>query len=249
MGENRLSEKRFQNLILATLNPMNAYSAHVTAGRWKGAYRLTMEIGTVLSLLLVITFFHLPLRGSGGFDLTLDRLETVQLEDIRQTTQPPKPPPPRAQTPIVVPDESLPDEEPLDLDATLDLDAALEVPALPPPPPAEIKLEQPEDAGAEIFVIVEEMPTIIGGVQRLYEIIEYPEIARQAGMEGIVVVQFVVSAEGRPIDLVVTRSAGGVLDRAALDAIARLEFTPGRQRQKPVAVRFAIPVRFELDRR
>ena len=224
---------------------MNGYSTHISAGNWKKAYRLSMEVGYVLALLVVIGFFHVPFTGSDDFDISMVDQELVNIDEILQTTQPDQPPPPpRAMTPIAVPDESLPDEVELDLDATLDLDANLEIPSLPPPPPSEKKKEVQEE---EIFVVVEEMPTIIGGLKRLYEVIEYPAIARQAGLEGMVVVYFVVSAEGKPLDLQVQRSAGDVLDKAAVDAVAQLEFTPGRQRGKAVPVRFSIPVRFRLE--
>lgn len=225
---------------------MNGYSTHVTAGNWKKAYRLSIEIGYILALLVVIGFFHVPFTGGDEFDISMVEQEFVNIDDILQTTQPEKPPPPpRAQTPIAVPDESLPEEEELDLDASLDLDAALEVPSLPPPPPVD-KAEEKEDE-QEIFVIVEEMPTIIGGLARLYEVIEYPPIAHQAGMEGMVVVYFIVSPQGKPLQLEVQRSAGEILDKAAVNAVAQLEFTPGRQRGKAVPVRFSIPVRFRLE--
>ena len=55
-----------------------------------------------------------------------------------------------------------------------------------------------------------------------------------------------VSVDGRPTDLMVMRSAGDLLDTAALDAVKKLEFTPGRQRGKAVAVRMSIPIRFRL---
>lgn len=228
---------------------MNGYSTHVSAGDWKKGYRLTMEIAIVLSLLFLIGFFHLPLRGGDGFDLTTSGPEMIQLEEIYQTTQPPKPPPPpRARTPIVVPDESIPDDDPLDLDATLDLDEELYVASAPArTPPAAENEEAEEDVTPEIFVAVEEMPTIVGGVQRLYEVIKYPDMARQAGLEGMVVVQFVVTPEGMPTHPEILRSAGGVLDEAAIEAIMQLTFTPGRQRQRPVSVRFSIPVRFRIN--
>lgn len=225
---------------------MNAYLTHVTAAAWHNGYRLSIEIGFVLVLLLVTLVFRLPLQGGDGLDIQMVGQETVSFEEIRQTTQPEKPPPPpRALTPIAVPDELLPDDIELNLDATLNLDEEIALPAGPPPPPVE-----PEDVveeEEEIFVVVEQMPTIIGGIEKLYEYVKYPAIARQAGMEGMVVVQFVVTSDGLPMDPVVSRSAGEVLDRTAVDAVMKLRFEPGMQRGKPVSVRFAIPVRFRLE--
>ena len=227
---------------------MNGHLGHVTAGNWKKGYRLTIEIGFVLSLLIVIGVFHVPYGARADFEISMVQQELVNIDEIQQTAHPPEPPPPpRAMTPIAVPDESLPDEEDLDLDATLDLNAKLDVPAPPPPAmPEEPEEEEPEE---EIFVVVEDMPTIIGGLPRLYELIQYPAIARQAGMEGMVVVFFIVTPDGLPRDLTIQKSAGEVLDKAALDAVAQLTFTPGRQRGKAVPVRFSIPVRFRLEDR
>lgn len=227
---------------------MEAYLTHVTAAAWHKGYRLTIEVGFVLALLFVIAFFHLPMQPADGLNIQMSEQETVSMDEIRQTVQPEKPPPPpRALTPIAVPDESLPDDMDLNLDATLDIDEELAMPVGPPPPPeAEEEVAEEEE---EIFVVVEQMPTIIGGLEKLYEVIEYPAIARQAGMEGMVVVQFVVTPEGFPRDLVVARSAGDVLDKAAVEAVGKLRFEPGRQRGKPVPVRFSIPVRFRLEDR
>jgi len=224
---------------------MNAQLSHITASEWHRGYRLSVEIGFVLSLLVIIGFFHLPLDPGGGFDATMVQQETVSIEEILQTHQVEQPPPPpRAMIPILVPDESLPDEEELNLDAALDLEESLIMPSAPPPPP--VKKEEKQDDEKEIFVVVEEMPTVIGGIEQLYKVIEYPEIARQAGMEGMVIVEFIVMPDGTPNQPIVRRTAGEVLDRAAVEAVMKLRFTPGRQRGKPVMVRFSIPVRFRL---
>ena len=153
------------------------------------------------------------------------------------------PPPPRPPIPVEVPDDVVMDDIELDLDVTLDLDA--EILDIPPPPPTPVAKEEEEDE-PEIFVVVEQMPTINGGTERLYAILDYPEIARQAGIEGMVVVQVVVMPDGSPSQPFIARSAGEILDKAAVDAVMKLSFTPGKQRGKPVMVRMAIPIRFRL---
>ena len=226
---------------------MDATLTHVTAAAWHRGYRLTIEIGVVLALLVVILFFHIPMRTGQGLEIRVAEQEMVSMEEIQQTAQPEKPPPPpRALTPIAVPDESLPEDLDLNLDASLEIDDEVALPTGPPPPPL-VELEEAVAEEEEIFVVVEEMPTLIGGIEKLYELIQYPAIARQAGMEGMVVIQFVVAADGTPVDPFVARSAGEALDRAAVDAVMKLTFTPGRQRGRPVPVRFAIPVRFRLE--
>ncbi len=169
--------------------------------------------------------------------------EVVTLQEITQTVhQTLPPPPPRPPVPIEVPDDELPDDAELDFDATLDLAAAVE---LPPPPSA-----APDNAGdedePEIFVVVEEFPEMIGGAAKLAADVEYPSLARKAGLEGLVVVRIVVNADGMPSDPVVLTSPGSALDKAAIDAVMKQQFKPGRQRGRAVAAYMAIPVRFRL---
>ena len=212
----------------------------------KSAYRTKVMAGLVLSLSAMVVLVRMDLTPSSeGLDFVLVDQETVQMEEIVQTTQELKaPPPPRPPVPVEVPDDFVFEEEELDLDATLDLDAPLS--DLPPPPPMPATPEPETADETEIFVVVEQMPTIIGGAQKVYEYLEYPEIARQAGLEGLVVIQIVVTPEGRPAMPEVARSSGQVLDEAAVKAVMQLTFQPGMQRGRAVSVRMSIPIRFRL---
>ena len=209
-------------------------------------YRLTVQAGFIVSLFAITALVRAPITpGDEGFDIALAEQETVQMEEIQQTQQVEKPPPPpRPPIPVEVPNDEILDDEELDLDASLDLDEPLF--DLPPPPPTPAEEEVDEEPEMEIFVVVEQMPEIIGGSGKVYEYLEYPPIARQAGMEGLVVIQVVVNTDGNPVDPVVARSAGEVLDRAAMDAVMQLRFVPGKQRGRAVRVRMAIPIRFRL---
>ncbi|GIV61724.1 MAG: hypothetical protein KatS3mg044_0590 [Rhodothermaceae bacterium] len=209
-------------------------------------YRLFVMLGLALSLGIMIVLFRLPMQPEDeGFDLTLSEQEVVQMEEIQQTRQELKaPPPPRPPVPVEVPNDEILDDVDLDLDATLDIDEPLADLPPPPPPPSEDKAVAEEEP--EIFVVVEEMPEIIGGTAKIYEYLEYPDIAKKAGLEGLVVVQIVVEPDGRPSNATIARSAGSVLDQAAIDAVMKLRFKPGKQRGVPVRVRMAIPIRFKL---
>ncbi|MEM0963789.1 MAG: energy transducer TonB, partial [Bacteroidota bacterium] len=74
----------------------------------------------------------------------------------------------------------------------------------------------------------------------------YPSMAREAGIEGQVVVQFIVDEEGNVTDPVVLRSPADILSQAALEAVNASRFTPARQQGRAVKVRFAVPVTFRL---
>jgi periplasmic protein TonB len=219
---------------------------------WKAAgkdlrdnYRTTFQISLITSLLLVTGLFHVSLESAGQFDIVMPEQEVVEMEEILQTQQIElPPPPPRPPVPIEVPNEAILEEDLLILDATLDLNEPVGALPAPPPPPREERVV--EDVEPEIFVVVEQMPEMIGGTQRLMELVRYPELARQAGLEGLVVVQVVVEPDGRPSSPTVIRSAGEILDREAVAAVMQMQFKPGMQRGQPVRVSYAVPVRFRL---
>lgn len=204
-------------------------------------YPIFVEIGLVATLLILIAAFRADLRGGDEFEIPLEEQEIVEIEEIRQTKQEIKPPPPpRPPVPIEVPDDQIIDDDELDLDASLDINEPIT--DLPPPPPAQEEVEEEP----EIFVIVEEMPELIGGLESLQRSITYPEIAKKAGVEGKVFVQFVVDEQGNVQDPVVTRGIGAGCDEEALKAVRQAKFTPGKQRGKAVRVKMSLPITFRL---
>lgn len=101
--------------------------------------------------------------------------------------------------------------------------------------------------GDEVFVVVEDMPAPVGGAASIQERITYPDMAKQAGIEGRVIVQFVVDTDGTARDLQVVRGIGGGADEEALRVIQETTFTPGMQRGHTVPVRLSWPVTFQLS--
>jgi protein TonB len=210
----------------------------------KKGYLIRLEIGIIASLLILISAFKVNFQPSDkGDDLVVDRQEEVFMEEIVQTKQELKaPPPPRPQIPVEVPNDEIIDDEIIELDSELDMDAG--VINMPPPPPSEDNDEVEE----EIFVIVEQMPELIGGLSSIQRHIEYPEMARKAGIEGRVVLQFVIDEDGNVTNPVVVRGIGGGCDEEALRAVQEhAKFVPGKQRGKPVRVRYSLPVTFKLN--
>jgi protein TonB len=207
-------------------------------------YNLYLQVGLILTLFIMIVMFRANLDLDSNIELNVQEQETIEMEEIVQTEQVTKPPPPpRPPVPVEVPNDEIIDDMDLNLDASLDLDMALD---LPPPPPA-AKQVVVEDEEPEIFLVVEEDPELIGGLEGLQRSIRYPEIARKAGIEGRVFVQFVVDEKGNVIDPVVTRGIGGGCDEAALDAVRKAKFKPGKQRGRPVKVQYSLPVTFRLQ--
>ncbi|WP_456426909.1 energy transducer TonB [Rhodocaloribacter sp.] len=208
-------------------------------------YGIYLEIGLIFALAVLIFLFRAPIRPSDeGFDITLAQQEVVQVEEIQQTQQETKPPPPpRPPVPVEVPNDVVLDDVDLNLDATLDLDEPL---AELPPPPAPREEEKVEEPEPEIFVVVEEMPVLIGGLKGLQAKIRYPELAKKAGVQGRVIVQFVVNEQGDVENATVIRGIGGGADEEALRVISAAKFKPGKQRGRPVKVRMSLPILFKL---
>ncbi len=104
----------------------------------------------------------------------------------------------------------------------------------------------PGVAQDDVYVIVEDMPELVGGMAAIQSEVTYPESAREAGVEGRVFVQFVVNEQGDVQDVVVTRGVGSGLDEEAVRAVSQAKFTPGMQDGEPVKVRMTIPIAFKL---
>ena len=166
--------------------------------------------------------------------------ELFTVEDIQQTKQENRPPPPpKPPIPIEAPSEDVLEDIEIE-DTEIDLNANMEA---PPPPPKEEKVEEEPT----YFVAVEEMPEPIGGIKGIQDKIIYPEIAKRAGVEGKVYVLAFVDESGKVTKAQVIKGIGAGCDEAALDAVLKTKFKPGKQRGKPVKVQVSIPIIFKLQ--
>ncbi len=219
------------------------------------------ELGAVLALAVTIGAFTVPLPEGRDVAVIDDVQEVIELQDVEQTQQslPPPPPPAALPPPQEVPDDVAVEEEVIE-EITLDLTAEIVVPPAPPPaptpppppptmdapPPPPPPPPEPEPTEPDVFEVAEVQPELIGGLAGLQSRVVYPELAIRAGVEGQVVVQFVVDERGHVIDPVVLRTPNPLLTEAALKAVTESRFTPGQQRGRPVRVRYAVPVTFTL---
>ena len=206
------------------------------------SYIINIQVGLILTLLAFILIFKVNLNFGGELSFLEKEQEIIEMEEIIQTEQETTPPPPpRPPQPEPVPDDEIVEDMFFDLDTEMDLDTPLD---LPPPPPPE---DDEEDDEPEIFQVVEDMPEPAGGMAAIYNAIRYPDAARRAGIEGRVIIQFIVDENGQVRDPVVVRGIGGGCDEAAIDAIRSVEWSPGRQRGRPVRVQFQLPIMFRLQ--
>ncbi len=166
--------------------------------------------------------------------------EAIEIEEIPETIQLKKPPPPqRPQIPIATESEDIPEDVTI-MDTDLDLDA----PPPPPPPPPGARQRQ-EDS--PIFMAWEEAPELIRSTQVKPE---YPSIARKAGVEGKVILQIVIDEQGNVLTAdVVFAQPSGIFEEVAIKAIMQWKFKPAKQRDKPIKVRMAWPMEFSLKER
>ena len=112
--------------------------------------------------------------------------------------------------------------------------------------------EPPKPEENKIFDVVEERPSFPGGdaalMQWLNSNIKYPVIAAENGIQGRVVVQFVVSKTGAISDAKVLRGVDPSLDREALRVVNSMpNWTPGKQNGTTVNVRYTLPVTLRLQ--
>lgn len=113
-----------------------------------------------------------------------------------------------------------------------------------------ILLTCPSDSYAQesdVHTVVDTMPEIVGGLKSLYDNIRYPREAVSRGIEGRVYLQFIVTESGRVEDPKVLRDIGGGCGEAALEALSKIQFTPGVHEGKPVKVLYTLPVAFRLE--
>ncbi|NBC87201.1 MAG: TonB family protein [Bacteroidetes bacterium] len=100
----------------------------------------------------------------------------------------------------------------------------------------------------DTVVVADEAPKLIGGMRALMKEVRYPTAAKRRGIEGRVFVQFVVTTEGKPVNIEVVRGAHRHLDRAAVDAVKKVTFEPGILDGEPTNVVMSLPVTFQLGR-
>lgn len=117
--------------------------------------------------------------------------------------------------------------------------------------PIEFRMQE-EEAEKMVFTVVEKMPSFATGDAELLRYInrsiKYPLIAQENGIQGRVVVSFVVEKDGSIVEAEIVRGQDPSLDREALRVVTSMpKWEPGEQRGKPVRVRYTMPIHFRLQ--
>ena len=103
-----------------------------------------------------------------------------------------------------------------------------------------------------MFDVVEQMPSFPGGPQALFEYlskhIKYPVVAEENGVQGRVIVTFVVERDGSVTDVRVAKSVDASLDKEAVRVVSGMpRWIPGKQNGSAVRVKYTVPVTFRLQ--
>jgi protein TonB len=196
----------------------------------KVKYPIVIRLTSLLGIgLVILNFLVFPRFGNS---LEFDDVEQIIIEniDIPQTQQIDNTPPPaRPSIPVPSDDEDIAEDltlDELDFDDFSNLDA-------PPPPPSGPKV---------VFIPYDDPPVAMSPIRPVY-----PEIAQEAGIEGVVVVQAFIDEKGRVKETLILKGVPNTgLDEAAMEAIRKTRFRPAKQRERAVGVWISIPVNFKL---
>ncbi|UCG28654.1 MAG: energy transducer TonB [Bacteroidales bacterium] len=209
------------------------------------------QLGLVIVLSLVLIAFEWTSTGLSKNEFDTGAAENVEEEIIPITRQeqpePEKPPEPPKVTEIlnIVEDDVVIEDELILEDTEIDMETEVEV--------IEFEVEEEEAEEAEIFFIVEDMPSFQGKGQEgfrewIAKNLRYPEIAAENGISGRVFVQFVVEPDGSVNKVEVIRGVDPALDKEAIRVVSSSpKWEPGKQRGKPVRVSYTFPIVFVLQ--
>lgn len=208
------------------------------------------QLGLVIAISLMLIAFEWTSGGLSANEFDSGNTEQIEEEIIPITRQeqpePPKPPEPPKVTEvlqIVEDDVELEDELQLE-DFEIDQETEVEIMEF---------TEEEEVEEAEIFFIVEDMPSFQGKGQDGFRTwignnLQYPEIAAENGISGRVFVKFVVEPDGSISNVSLVRGVDPALDKEAVRVVkASPKWAPGKQRGKPVRVSFTFPINFVLQ--
>lgn len=212
---------------------------------------LYTEIGLVVALLVVWGAFSYSTKEKAVASLGEDT-QVVEVEDMVPITQETPPPPPEAPKIPVLSDQIDIVEDDIKVDdnfMSLEDDANLGVEIMDYV--EEVKEEVVEEEAIP-FQLVEEKPSFNGGDANEFSKwvnskLQYPEIAKENGVQGRVTLQFTVNPDGSVSNVKVLRGVDSSLNKEAVRVVSMSpKWKPGKQRDRAVKVTYTFPVIFQL---
>jgi protein TonB len=234
------------------------YGAYELRRSYSSTMRISIIAGMVFAISIVLVPFFNADRGSilPGQIIDYSSLPDPTLLDQMTPPEPPEPQLPpeniadqsKFRPPEVVADTMVPDGEIPTTDQRIETAVDGEPGEIPVVQPDPDPITPPEP---QTYITAQEMPSFPGGEAALLKFIMdnvvYPADALENGIEGTVILQFVVTATGNIDRIVVTRKANPLLDAEAERVVSILpKWKPGKQDGNPVAVYFSLPVAFRI---
>ena len=209
---------------------------------------LFAEIGMVVALLAVLGAFSYSTRERTVASLMKDVVIDDVIEQVPVTMETP-PPPPAVSMPVISDEIEIVDNniEVNDFFSIEDTKVEFEIRDYV----EEVKEEVIEDETID-FVFVEDKPTFRGEDANTFSAwvaqqLVYPEIAKEHGVQGRVILQFTVLRDGSLGNVKVLRGVDASLDKEAVRVVSKSpKWEPGRQRDRAVNVTYTFPVIFQL---
>ncbi len=208
---------------------------------------LYFNMGLLIAMMLCVSAFEYEVKKPTVYIPQMEG-ESVDvylppITEHKEIPKPKKPLPPLGHN--LIPGE--PDEEPLE--PVLD-----PIPHEPEPRVYGEPLEPmpSEPVPDEPFILVEEMPSPLGGYEAFYKFVskhlKYPSQARRMGIEGKVFVNFIIDENGIITDMNILKGIGAGCDKEVLRIMSKApKWNPGKQRGKPVKVKQVLPIEFRLN--
>ena len=212
---------------------------------------LFVEIGFVAALLVTLLAFEWTSKEKKEAALIADNTELTEEEIVPITQETPPPPPEAPKIPIlsdqidIIDDNIKVDNEMMNLEDNDNL--GIEIKDY-----VEETVEEEVEEEAIPFQLVEKKPSFQGGDANDFskwvnERLVYPEIAKENGVQGRVMLQFTVGADGKVSNVKVLRGVDPSLDKEAVRVVSMSpKWTPGKQRDRNVKVTYTFPVIFQL---
>ncbi|MDL2254832.1 energy transducer TonB [Bacteroidales bacterium OttesenSCG-928-J16] len=210
---------------------------------------LFIEVGLIIALAVVYLAFEVK-----SYDAIVVEeyqrdavFEEEEMIEITQQEKLPELPPPPPQQPLIF--QEVEDDVEVEDDIIVDMEADANTEIIEWTPPT---VEAEEIQEEEIFTIVEKEPSYPGGDKSRLEFLQkntkYPQMAREAGIQGTVYVSFVVERDGSITQVKILRGIGGGCDEEAIRVTQLMpKWSPGEQRGRAVRTNFRMPIKFTLQ--
>ena len=212
---------------------------------------LFLELGLIVSLGITLIAFEWTSTETNVSTLEAEAEVVLEEEIIPITQETPPPPPAAPKIPVLSDQIDIVDDE-IEVDdemfMNLEDDASLGVEIMDY---VEVEEEVVEEEAIP-FQLVEEKPSFQGGDANQFSKwvnsrLEYPEIAKENGVQGRVTLQFTVEKDGTVTKVRVLRGVDPSLDKEAVRVVSMSpKWKPGKQRDRAVPVTYTLPVIFQL---